>query len=444
MIKLFFLGSPRIVIDDREIHLTRKKSIALLAYTAVSEVRLSRSQICGILWPEKDESHARSALRTTLSTLNSDAGETLINSDSDYFSLSEGIEVDVEVFREKVKSLGKNIKYDAALIKDLQQAASIYTGDFLSGFNVKNETSQFEDWQFMHCENLRKSYGSVLERLVQLFTLISNFKEATKYAALWSDHEPDNEHTHRRLMELYAWQGRKRDAMRQYERCKATLERELGLEPEESTVRLYESIRENRLEIPAGTNGDIQEIPHEQVLDNSVFYSTVLSIGHTNTSEKIIVQRPYDTASMVDILFHNNIESILKKNNSESCFIIGDSIISLFGIPNSTGEDAYHALMAAIEIIQTASTYGFVMTAAIASGLVYYKESSLIGPAVTEANLMRFYGEPGMIFAENATWTNIKNAAVFEKQDKFIPGISRTKDIYMLKTGMDDYRLLKY
>lgn len=451
MIKLCFLGNPQISVNGEEIHLSRKKSLALLAYAALSEIRLSRSQICGVLWPDKDESHGRSALRTTLSTLNSEAGAHLIESENEYFMLNSSIETDVRLFREKAKSLNRKVKYDTSIIKDLRESASLYTGDFLSGFTLGGSSPLFDDWQYMQLENLKKIRADVLERLVQLYTLASNFKEATMFAEQWAEHQPDNEHTHRRLMELYAWQGRKRDALRQYEKCASTLERELDLEPDESTVRLYDSIRKNRIEMPEEISEVKDSISQEQILENSVFYSTVLSIGLANSAEKIVIQRPYDTASMVDILFHNNVESILKKNSADNWFILGDSIISLFGIPNSTEEDGYHALMAAIEILQTASTYGLIMTAAISTDLLYYRSesdhggsSSLIGPAVTEANLLRFYGDPGEVFTENNTWIKIKDMAAFEKQNLLIPGLSRSKDVYMLKTGNSDYRSFYY
>lgn len=439
---IYLFGKPRITSGEKEIHISRKKSLGLLAFIAVSENRISRSRLCGILWPDKDESHARSALRTALFSLNSEFEESIIQSDEDYFFINESIWVDVIFFRNKIKCLNKNILYDSGILKELKEAASVYSGDFLSGFTIGRDCIDFEDWQFMQLENLRKSYSRTLERLIQAYTLNSMFAEAADFAEKWSICEPENEHIHRRLMELYAWQGRKRDALHQFDKCTSILKRVFDLEPEESTVRLYDSIKSNRLKKADLTAEKSPAMPLEPVLDCSVFYSTILSVGLTNSAEKILVQRPYDTASMVDILFHKSIEDILKKHSACTSFSISDSFTSLFGIPNSNEEDAYRALIAAIEILQTASNYGFIMTAGISTGLVYYRtdeaenrSASLIGPAVTEANLLRFYGDPGMIFVENSTWTNTKNAAVFEKQQRSIPGISRSKDIYRLKMG---------
>ena len=92
--RLCFLGNPRVFAGDSEINLTRKKSLALLTFIAVSNVKSSRSQIAGLLWPDQDESHSRGALRTTLSTLNSEIGETLIVSEGDYLYPEDSVWID--------------------------------------------------------------------------------------------------------------------------------------------------------------------------------------------------------------------------------------------------------------------------------------------------------------------------------------------------------------
>jgi DNA-binding SARP family transcriptional activator len=55
-------------------------------------------------------------------------------------------------------------------------------------------------------------------------------------------HEP----TYRRLMRLHALAGNRTGALRQYERCVTVLEQELGVQPTEPTVALYNQIRDGR------------------------------------------------------------------------------------------------------------------------------------------------------------------------------------------------------
>jgi DNA-binding SARP family transcriptional activator len=47
-------------------------------------------------------------------------------------------------------------------------------------------------------------------------------------------------------MRLYARQGRRAAALKQYQACMAVLQRELGVEPEEETKQLYREILRRR------------------------------------------------------------------------------------------------------------------------------------------------------------------------------------------------------
>src|SRR4029453_12169853 len=57
------------------------------------------------------------------------------------------------------------------------------------------------------------------------------------------------EDIHRRLMMLYAAAGDRGAALRQFERCAALLERELGVSPLSETCAVYEAIRDGELSV---------------------------------------------------------------------------------------------------------------------------------------------------------------------------------------------------
>jgi len=177
--RLYFLGNPKILVGNREIKLSRKKSLALLSIVAVPDVNPVRSRITGLFWPDKDESHGRGALRTTLSTLNSELGQNLIVSEGDYLYLEDSVWVDVKEFREKIREMDKGDFFNAQLNQKLTQAAGLYSGDFLSGFSIGSEALEFDEWQYMQQENLRRSFSKVLKRLVQslMRNLIAIFLE---------------------------------------------------------------------------------------------------------------------------------------------------------------------------------------------------------------------------------------------------------------------------
>jgi DNA-binding SARP family transcriptional activator/class 3 adenylate cyclase len=445
--RICLLGDPRVLSGEKGIRISRRKSLALLAFVAVSDVKASRSQIAGLLWPEHDEAHARGALRTTLSTLNSELGETLVAGEGDYLHLRGSVRTDVIDFRKKALTLKKNEFYDAGVVRELEEAAAMYAGDFMAGFFIGREAVEFEAWQFMQVESLRKLFSRVLERLVQCHTLTADFRKATAFAERWTDHEPENEHAHRRLMELYAWMGKKREALHQYGRCAAILKRDLDVEPEESTQRLYRLIKDNRLKMPERGEENKPGIPALPCAGSTVSYSTVLSVGLTNAAEKLQERQPYDAASVVDILCHQAIEEILKKHHAHAWLVTGDTLAALFGVPNAGRDDAYRAVIAAIEILQASGDYGFKMAAGIATGLVYSKSDesrqrsfALLGPALIQAGLLRFFGDPGTISVEENTRERTKDAVAFDKLGGGFPGLSRTLSVYRLRSGDETLR----
>src|SRR5512133_3734128 len=69
-LELFFLGSPRMVLDGAAVEVDTRKATALMAYLAATGTAHSRDTLAVLLWPDYDQAHARAALRRTLSTLN--------------------------------------------------------------------------------------------------------------------------------------------------------------------------------------------------------------------------------------------------------------------------------------------------------------------------------------------------------------------------------------
>jgi hypothetical protein len=63
--------------------------------------------------------------------------------------------------------------------------------------------------------------------------------------------DPLNEEAQRRLMQLYAWSGRRTAALRQYNSCVQVLQEELGVQPAAETTQLFEMIKAGQLSAPA-------------------------------------------------------------------------------------------------------------------------------------------------------------------------------------------------
>ena len=249
---LYLLGAPRIEVDDRPAVVDTRKAVALLAYLAISEAVQARNSLAALLWPGYDQQGARAALRRTLSVLNKALGQEglLITRETVAIAPSGVFWSDAGRFRQCL-SLSRQHAHPpgeacAECLPFLEEAASLYRGDFMAGFSLRDSLS-FDDWQFFQAEAFRQELGSVLERLARSYAERKGYETALGYARRWLALDPLREEAHRQLMLLYAWSGERNAALRQYRECVRILEQELGVPPLEETTSLYQNILENRL-----------------------------------------------------------------------------------------------------------------------------------------------------------------------------------------------------
>ena len=249
---LYLLGDVRLEADDQAVSVDTRKALALAAYLALEGKSHSRDWLAAFLWPESDQNASRGALRRTLSALRKAVGESQIEASRDSIELilNRGLWVDVLAFRQTLAEASAHHRTLEApcmqCLELLQKAASLYRGDFMEGFSLR-DSLPFDDWQFQEAEQLRREYSSALMHLVDASLLAERPAEALRYGRDWLATDPLNEGAHRKLIELYARSGQRSAAMRQYRECVRILEAELGVAPMEETQQLYEAVRKDRL-----------------------------------------------------------------------------------------------------------------------------------------------------------------------------------------------------
>ena len=135
-----------------------------------------------------------------------------------------GVEVDVAAFERRVAE---------GTPQALEQAAELYRGDLLLGFSVNEPL--FEEWLVAERERLREMALEALARLLAHQTEGASTERAIQTAVRLLALDPLQEAVHRALMRLYARQGRRGAALKQYQVCVGALQRELGTEPEAET-----------------------------------------------------------------------------------------------------------------------------------------------------------------------------------------------------------------
>lgn len=254
-LKLYLLGSPRVELDHKNIEIESRKGLALLAYLAVTGDNHNRDALSTLLWPEYDQSRARSYLRHALWVLKKTLGETWLDISRKQVGLNPiaGIWLDVSEFQQQAATAAEYRhsadEFCITYLEPLTVAVSLYRDDFLAGFTLP-DAPDFDEWQFFQTEGLRQSLGQILGQLITGYQAGGKFEQAIPYARRWLALDPLHEPAQRQLIQLYDQSGQLAAALRQYEQFVKLMGEELGIPPEEETTTLYEAIKAKRVLSP--------------------------------------------------------------------------------------------------------------------------------------------------------------------------------------------------
>lgn len=216
------------------LRLPTRKAEALLAYLAVqAPMTHRRESLAGLLWGNVGDSSALASLRQALSLIGKASPQPLLEGSGRGVSLVPGVlGVDVADFEAAASRLED--------LAALQTAAALYRGELLAGLDV-NEAA-FQDWLGAARSRLRERAIQVQLHLAAALEKAGELEHAVQAALRLLQIDPLAEAGHRSLMRLYAQQGRRAAALRQYQACVNVLQRELGAEPELPTRQLYNDL----------------------------------------------------------------------------------------------------------------------------------------------------------------------------------------------------------
>ncbi len=234
-LRIQLLGAPQIYVNGDGVAIERRKSVAILAYLAVSGRVLSRDSLAALFWPDSDQAHARMGLRRALSSLNQSIGHDRIDANQDTIALVEsaGLSVDVVEFRKLCTQSNT---------ATLEQAISLYAGDFMAGFSL-TDCPDFDLWQSQQSEEVRVLHLRTLHRLASLQQAAGDQARLVETARRWAEHDPLDERAHAHLISALAALGQRSAALRQYETCAQLLEAELGVAPGAALQKLVAAIQ---------------------------------------------------------------------------------------------------------------------------------------------------------------------------------------------------------
>jgi len=195
------------------------KDALLLAYLAI-EGPTNRGRLAALAWPEADDARARGNLRQRLLRLKRAAGMELIEGNP-------------------IAALASALSHDLGGSHELLQAIETPPEGGLG------------DWLESQRARRRDDRAGALAAEAARAEADGNLDAALDRAVALVELEPHSEESHRRVMRLHYVRGDVAAAVAAYDRCRRTLEHDLGVAPSKETEALRETFHSAAATVPA-------------------------------------------------------------------------------------------------------------------------------------------------------------------------------------------------
>jgi predicted ATPase/DNA-binding SARP family transcriptional activator len=269
-LSLILFGDFQATVGSQRVVLPLKKAQALLAYLALTPGRRQpRERLAALLWGDAAEDQARNSLRQTLFTIRTALGKAshaVATDAATVWAEREAIWVDVLEFE----------RCQAETTDDaLARAADLYRADLLESVDVGEPA--FDEWLAPTRERLRRAAVKAMITLLDRQVAAGAREAAVATSTRLLNVDPLQEAGHRALIQLYADQGRRAEAVRQYQMCADLLRRELQTEPESATIQLYEKLL--REQTAAAAAGGAPSFEHRVAPDRTPFVGRTVELA---------------------------------------------------------------------------------------------------------------------------------------------------------------------
>jgi len=220
---------------------------------------IRRDALAALIWPDKPQTAALSALRTTFTRIRRalDAGAdglSPLRADAQTVTLTLTDEwtVDALRFEQAIAHIHahphRRVIGCPACLDLLRQAVACYEGELLAGLSI--ESDAFQDWLTHQREHFHRAALEAMGHLAERALLEADWAAARAFAERQLRLEPWREEAHRQMMTALAHEGQRTAALAQYQTCRRVLQKEFGADPEAETCRLGEAIREGHYPQP--------------------------------------------------------------------------------------------------------------------------------------------------------------------------------------------------
>ncbi|MCB0128280.1 MAG: hypothetical protein KDE58_38705, partial [Caldilineaceae bacterium] len=241
----------------------------------------TRVALAGLLWPDTSEAQALRNLRQALfrlrHVLDNDSAQPpflQINTTTVQFNDASDHWFDGAAFiqflaacrqhsRERgVANPSEHRRHCGQCCERLAHAIALYRGEFMHGIYIDGSPA-LEEWLLLRREWFHHQTLTALYDLAAWHEMQQHYSRAYDYARRQVELDPLREEAHRQLMRALALDGKRSEALAQYEACYTVLYEELGTAPTAETEQLVRQIEEGTLRAPLAS-------AHPQPLANDV------------------------------------------------------------------------------------------------------------------------------------------------------------------------------
>jgi DNA-binding SARP family transcriptional activator len=253
MLKLRLLGTGSASFDDHPLSgFPRQLPWLLLCYLVLNRGRqYDREHLAAVFWGDHDTLCSRKRLRDTVWRLR--VGLQMAGaSPEQYLGIEEekigfmpttAYWLDLEIFKTaigRVQNLsGEQLTPEQAA--SLETAIQLYEGELLEGV--------YEDWCLSDREHLHLLHLKSLAKLMRFCAANRSYEKSLLFGEQILGIDNTQESIHREMMRVYLLEGDRSAALAQYKRCEQILRDELGVTPVSETVRLYQQILHDNVEV---------------------------------------------------------------------------------------------------------------------------------------------------------------------------------------------------
>lgn len=325
--------------NGSDITLPTRKSWALLGFLAQSPAKaVSREEVAALLWPNSSDEHSRASLRQELSVMRRALAPhgidpVLATKENLRFNHRE-IAVDSLAFLEATRS------------DDPRLATQAYTGPLLAGLRIRS--GPFEDWLTMERVRLQDMALACATKVLDDDIAQGDVRSVIVSANAVLAIDSTVEEAHRALMRELFRDGRRAEALRQFERCAAALSRDLDLTPSTETLALADRIRDadrSGQNMARPEPPPVSETPQKRRVSVAV-----IGVGpRENDQDDIDVE---GFAGRMDAL-HSALDTILARYGGRIVQRVNDRILALFGYPKAEEHDLDRAIRACLDARET-------------------------------------------------------------------------------------------